>query len=245
MNWRHRPVTTIVRWLAWMALLTVLPWWLGLPLLLAMSAGVVLFQRRLGLQVDLVRHALRWGLAGLLLSVWRTLGADAFAVGAALLGALAGYTLLAGLDAWLHRDRRGEALHDASAEWPELAMAPIGPPVVIIELQPPHWQPVATGLVDPLGEPPAYADGSFRFADGSILGPASPHAAFSPDGRWFATRTPDDRALLLWDRCEHHRHQLRGRQLCGWHDGQPWLNRREDEVPSPLWSGERGVSEEE
>jgi len=233
-GWRP-PVAAVAPWLAWMAVLAALPWWLGLPLLLALAAGVALLQYRLeDGHVAMVRQALRWGLPGSLFALQRALGGDAYAWGAALLGALAGYTLLAGLDAWLDRDRRRPPIPTTSAEWPELAMAPIGPPAEIIELQPPHWQPAAQMLADPRGQPPRYRDGSYAFADGSGMDGAGPDAAFSPAGRWLAARMRNDRGLLLWDRDRRRLHRLRGWRLCGWHDDQPWLNRREDDMPLAL-----------
>ena len=229
--------TAVLLSVAWMALLAVLPWWLDLPLLLALTAGVVLLQHRLEhSHVAMVRLGLRWGLPGLLFALQRALGGDVFAWGAALLGALAGFTMLAGLDAWLDRDRRRVpvAVPTTSAEWPELAMAPIGPAAEIIELQPPLWQSAERALTDPRGQAPLYRDGSYGFADGSGVDGAGPHAAFSPAGRWIAARMEHDRGVVLWDRDRRRKHRLRGWHLCGWHDEQPWLNRREDDMPLAL-----------
>ncbi|HEV2680710.1 MAG TPA: hypothetical protein VGV14_09440, partial [Rhodanobacter sp.] len=215
--------------LAWLALWALLPWWLGLPLLLALIAVLLLLQHRLaGVHAALIRRALRWGLPGALLALQRALGGDAFAWGAALLGALAGYTLLAGLEAWLDRGRRDwswrrDPTTATSAEWPELAMAPIGPSAEIIELQPPLWQPADVGLTDPLASRVEYRDGSYLVADGSGIDGVDPHAAFSPAGRWFAARMHNDRGIVLWDRERNQRHSLRGWQLCGWYREQPWL----------------------
>ena len=133
--------------LAWMVLLALLPWWLGLPLLFALAAVVLLLQHRLAAgHAASIRRGLRWGLPGVLFALQRTLGGDAFAWGAALLGALAGYTLLAGLEAWLDRGQRRDPSAALSPEWPELAMAPIGPAAEIIELQLPAWQYADSGL---------------------------------------------------------------------------------------------------
>jgi hypothetical protein len=218
--------------LAWLALLAVLPWWFGLPLLLALAAIVLVLQQRLAdAHAALIRRALRWGLAGLLLALQRSLGGDALAWGAALLGALAGYTLLAGLEAWLDRDRHRSPIAVAAAEWPELAQAPIGPRAEIIELQPPAWQR-ADALADPCGGDVDHRGGSYLFADGSVVAHAGPPAAFSPAGRWFAAR--DGRDLVLWDRERDRSRRLRGWQLCGWYREEPWLIRREGDMPQPL-----------
>lgn len=221
--------------LAWMVVLALLPWWLGLPLLFALVAAVLLLQHRLaGEHAELIRRGLRWGLPGALFALQRALGGDAFAWGAALLGALAGYTLLAGLEAWLDRAQRRDPTVATSAEWPELALAPIGPAAEIIELQLPAWQSADEELIDPLADHVEYRGGNFLCADGSGIDGVGPHAAFSPAGRWFVARMPNDRGIVLWDRERQRRHRLRGWQLCGWYREQPWLIRREGDMPLAL-----------
>jgi hypothetical protein len=222
--------------LAWAGLLALLPWWFGLPLLLALVAVLLLRPQRLAEHAPLLRRGLRWGLAGVLLALQRALGGDVFAWGAALLGALAGYTLLAGLEAWLDRGRHRPTRlpTTASAEWPELALAPIGPAVDIIELQPPAWQSVDAGLIDPLGGRASHRDGRCHFADGRVIDDVGAQAAFSPAGRWFAARMEHDRGVLLWDRERDRQHRLRNWQLCGWYREQPWLSRREGDMPLAL-----------
>ncbi|MES1153933.1 MAG: hypothetical protein ABUL45_03305, partial [Rhodanobacter sp.] len=55
---------------AWLALLALLPWWLGLPLLLALAAVVAMLQHRLADEhIALIRCALRWGLPGVLFAL--------------------------------------------------------------------------------------------------------------------------------------------------------------------------------
>ena len=226
--------------LAWVALLALLPWWLGLPLLLTLVAALLLLQHRLAVEhASLCRQGLRWGMPGMLFALQRGLGGDAFAWGAALLGALVGYTLLAGLEAWLDRDLRRVsppvvAISSASAEWPELALAPIGPIAQIIELQPPVWQLTGTEHIDPRGGGVIHRDGSYRFADGSGLDGVGADAGFSPGGRWFALRADNGHGIVLWDRERDQRHHLRGWQLCGWYREQPWLARRDGEMPLAL-----------
>ena len=226
--------------LAWAVLLAWLPWWLGLPLLFALVAVLLLLQHRLAAEhMPLCRRGLRWGLPGVLFALQRALGGDAFAWGAALLGALAGYTLLAGLEAWLDRDRRGRpssagTVPPASAEWPELALAPIGPAAEIIELQVPLWQAATDELTDPRGGSVSFRDGTYRFADGRGIDAAGPCVGFSPAGRWLAFRAANDHGLVLWDRESNKQHRLRGWQLCGWYREQPWLARRDGDVPLAL-----------
>src|SRR5574337_570368 len=97
MAWRRPAWTTALYTLLWVLLLALLPWWLGFPALLALAAVVLFLQHRLAPRhARLIRHALRWGLPGGLLALQHALGGDAFAWGAALLGALAGFTRLAG-----------------------------------------------------------------------------------------------------------------------------------------------------
>lgn len=237
---RGPPWHAVLSRAAWLVLLAVLPWWLGLPWLLALAASVVLLQHRLAdRHAALIRRGLRWGLPGVLFALQRALGGDAFAWGAALLGALAGYTLLAGLEAWLDRDVRRAPPAAPSAAWPELAMAPIGPPAGIIELQPVQWQMAAGDLLDPLDGRVAYRAGCYRFAAGNRIDEVGPQAAFSPCGRWFAARLRRDRGVLLWDRRRERQYRLRGWQLVGWHREQPWLARREGDMPL-AWSAVLG-----
>lgn len=226
------------RWWAgplWMLLLAVAPWWLDLPLLLALAAVAGLLQHRLtGAHVELIRRALRWGLPGLLFALQRALGGHVLAWGAALLGALAGYTMLAGLEAWLDRELRRAPAGVSSAPWTELASASAEPPARIIELHAVHWQAVGEELSDPLGGTLQCAQGVCRFATGERIGDVGETLAFSPSGRWFVARLRDRRSLLLWDRQRERRHRLRGWQLVGWHDEQPWLNHGGDTLPFSL-----------
>lgn len=236
---QRRPGWNVVPAAAWLLSMALLPCWLGLPLLLGLAATVVLLQQRLATaHVTSIRRGLRWGLPGVLFALQRALGGGAFAWGAALLGALAGYTLLAGLEAWLDRGSSPtqSAPTEAHDSWPELAIAPIGPAGRIIELQPPIWQQVTGHFIDPRLGSANYRDGRYRFADGNEIGKVGPHATFSPTGRWFVARLGRDRGLLLWDRERDQRIVLRGWQLCGWHSEQPWLNRREDDMPLTLQS---------
>ncbi|HWU77953.1 MAG TPA: hypothetical protein VN043_15750 [Rhodanobacter sp.] len=240
---RRRGSAWHARWpgtAAWLLVLALAPWWLGLPLLSALVA-IVLLPSRWGLSEygGLIRHGLRWGLPGLMLAVLRTLGGNAYALSMALLGLLSGYTLLAGLEAWLDRNVPRAPAPADSADWPELALAPIGPPAEIIELQLPVWQPADTDLHDPQGGMVSCRDRVCRFTDGSrIEAPVAlggfEQIGFSPQGHWFAARTRDHHGLILWDRRRDRPYPLRGWQLCGWHREQPWLSRHDDDMPQRL-----------
>lgn len=235
---RQRPAwTTVLYTILWAALLALLPWWLGLPALLALAAAVTLLQHRLSPRhATMIRRALRWGLPGWLLALQHALGGDAFAWGAALLGALAGYTLLAGLEAWLDRDLRRAPAGAPGAEWPDIARAPIGPPAEIIELLLPAWREARGELADPLGGSVHCDATACRFDDGERIDMpgGSTRLAFSTSGRWFALCAADPRVLLLWDRQRNRRHRLRGWRLCGWYREQPWLSRRDGDMPLAL-----------
>lgn len=229
--------------IAWAVALALSPWWIGFPLLLAMAAALMLLEHRLASEHRwLLRHGLRWGLPGALFALQRAIGGNIFAWVIALLGMLAGYTLLAGLEAWLDRDlRRAKAVEAGSAsgsfanptaEWPKLA--PVGPPAEIIELQLPVWHAGADGVDDPHGGRAVYRDGAYHFDDGTHIESVTTLAAFSPAGRWFAARMPNDRGVVLRDRDKGRLHRLHGWQLDGWYREQPWLIRREGDMPLAL-----------
>jgi hypothetical protein len=234
-RWRPPAWHAVLPMLAWLAVLALLPWWLGLPLLLAMAVALLLPASWPVEHARLLRRGLRWGLPGVMFALQRTLGGGPFGLGAALLGALAGYTLIAGLEAWLDRDlRRAPAGTTSDAEWPELARAPIGPPARIIELRPPEWRTALAESADPRGGTVQWRDGCYRFADGTQIDGAGAQFDFSPAGRWFVARRETGRRLLLCDRDHHRCHRLRGWSLCGWDGEQPWLQRREGDMPLPL-----------
>ena len=211
------------RWLyapAWSLALAACPWWLGLPLLLAIATVLLFAAERLEGHARALRLALRWGLPGALFALQRGLGGGAFAWEMALLGALAGFTLLAGLEAWLDRGRREQVAQPELRDWPSLALAPIGPGARVVELVPPQWMEDA--WPDPRGGEARWSGGRFVLADGATLERVRPRASFSPDGGWFVACTP--RGVALLDRDHGRSYRLRGWDLCGWHDG-PWLVR--------------------
>jgi hypothetical protein len=153
-----------------------------------------------------------------LFATQRALGGDAFAWAMALLGALVGFTLLAGLEAWLDRGRREKVAEPELRDWPSLALAPIGPGALVVELVPPQW--TEGSCLDPRGGEARWEGGRFVLGDGATVERVQARASFSPDGRWFVACTP--RGVVLLDRGHGRSHRLRGWELCGWHDG-PWL----------------------
>jgi hypothetical protein len=228
-------------WLAgigWVLLLALLPWWLGLPLLLSLAAALLMGVERLHAHATVIHRALGWGLPGVLFAVLRWLGNHPLGWAVILLGGLVGFTLLAALEAWLDRDKRqAPAAPPSLSSWPELAMRSVGPPAKVIELQPPDWHEQGSALVDTDGSPVrCQSDGSgactYLFADGSELDAAPSRACVSPGGRWFVAQGPH--RLLLWDRQRHRTHRLRQWQLCGWHADLPWLLRSESDLPVSL-----------
>ena len=228
--------------LAWAIALALAPWWTDFPLLVALAAVLLFLGHRLADEHRwLIRHALRWGLPGALFALQRVLGGNVFAWVIALLGMLTGYTLLAGLEAWLDRDQRRARAADAGkksvaaeSNWTRLALAPVGPAAEIIELQLPVWLDGSEGLTDPRGGRVDYRSGAYCFDDGTKVDADVAQAAFSPSGRWFAARLDGDRGVALRDRDQGKLHRLRGWRLDGWHREQPWLVRRAGDMPLAL-----------
>lgn len=225
---------------AWLLLLVLLPWWLGLPLLLAAVALLLARPGWLQIHTRVLRLALRWGLPGVMLALKRWLGGDALAWTIAAVAALAGFTLLAGLEAWLDRDLPRAAVGDAGPTpdaWPERMLHSSPLAGEIVELVPVQWHDAPAELDDPRGGRLTCcsdADG-FRgvvFDDGTRLAATAGRYAFSPGGRWFAL--DEGAATTLRDRDRNHTHRLHGRQLCGWHADQPWLQGGPTAMPEPL-----------
>ncbi|WP_109124157.1 hypothetical protein [Dyella sp. C11] len=235
----------VARWLVrilpaatWTVFVALLPWWAGLPLVLLSAAGAVAFDRRIVRYAEWCRRTLRWGLPGLLFAVQRALGGDLIAWGAALLGALAGFSLVVLMESLLdHRVRRTQAAQ-ASPEWSELALAPVGPPAHIIELARIEWREIAgefsDGTLAARFEATDAEHGRYVFGQGQTIDRASPRFCISPGGRWFVANMSGGRGEILWDRQHGHMHRLAGWQLSGWEHDQPWLARGSDGVPVSL-----------
>lgn len=241
---RTLPGQSVVRGLllaGWIVLLALCPWWLGLLLLCIAAAGALFYARRSTNLGEACRLAAKWGLPGMLFAVQRALGGDLMAWGAALLGALVGFSLIALLESLLPRHVRPRTpVAPVSPEWREIAMAPVGPPAHIIELAPPAWFDAAAAR-DPSGDmyyrAASASEGSYRFADGCVLERLNAHCTFSPTGRWFAAGLADGHGVTLLDREAGRKraHRLRGWELSGWDQGDgPWLSRGTDGVPVPL-----------
>lgn len=233
-----RWVVRILPAVAWTVVVALLPWWMGLPLLLLSVLGAVAFDRRVARYAELSRRALRWGLPGLLFAVQRALGGDLIAWGAALLGALVGFSLVVLMESLLDHRVRRTPVALASPEWAELAMAKVGPPAHIIELARAHWHEATDGLVDDTHgvrfESMGEGRGRYVFAQGPVVDKASSRYCTGPQGRWFVASLPDGRGEILLDRQDGHAHRLTGWQLCGWEGDRPWLSRGSDGVPVPL-----------
>lgn len=237
-----RPQQRWPRWLPallWLLLLAVLPWWLGLPLLLLCATALLWRPGTWSLSPSVWRRALRWGLPGVLLAVWRAAGPGALGWLLTLLAALAGFSLLVLLENWLDRARSRAAAQAAhagagadAADWPQLALAPVAAPATIIELEPVVWHELrAAALADPLGGTLTWQGDALLLPDGRRVDGVEPRCAYAADGRWLALPLVQQRGLLLIDRQRDRRHRLRGWQLAGWYAGQPWLARDEEHAP--------------
>ncbi|HEU4669981.1 MAG TPA: hypothetical protein VFR91_04715 [Dyella sp.] len=229
----------------WLIALALVPWWLGLPLLLGIATTLLMRVERLHDWQGRLRLALRWGLPGVAFALGHGFAEAALGWTVAAVAALAGFTLLAGLETWLDRHRRaGRA--DAPAppavgqEWPARVLSPPPAGSGIIELAPPRWQAAdAVPLAWPAGadsghlryvREPGFA--GFRLDDGRGVQVPPGRCAIEPGGDWMAVEVPP--GVLLWNCREGAVYRLRRRSLCGWHAGRPWLQSGPGEMPVPL-----------
>ena len=217
--------------IAWMVLLACLPWWTDLPLLLTLAAVQAARWPNFQPYSNVLRRALRWGLAGLLVASYLAFDLHVLGLTATMLAALAGFSLLILLESWLdRRPRRSAVLAAASPEWREMALAPIGPAATLIELQPPAWLPVGGSAAD------------VRMIDAHRCGIGAdaridnvePQLSMAAGQRWLAMPMTAWRGVVLYDRDHHKQYRLRGWQLYGWHAGEAWLNRSDDQPPLAL-----------
>lgn len=221
--------------IAWTLLLGLMPWWAGLPLWLGLVVIQAIGLPRLQRYHRTLRYALRCGLAGLLIVAYRTFDNHGLGLTLTALAALAGFSLLVLLESWRdHKPRRSVAAAAASPEWSELALAPIGPANTLIELRAPCW--IALD-----GASPALpADVSILDKHNCLIGaqthigPVELQVSIAPSERWFAWPMTAWRGVVLYDRAHDRSYRLRGWQLYGWHAGEAWLSRDEDQPPLAL-----------
>ena len=229
------------RWPAWLLaivwslLLACMPWWIDLPLLLALAAMQLAQVPRLHSYSGIIRRALRWGLAGLLIASYRVLGGHVLGLTFTLLAALIGFSLLMLLESWQgHKPLRNTSIAASSPGWSEMALAPIGPSAAIIELHPPTWVAL-DGLA---GTPPAemapIAKHSWHIGAQARVDNVEPKVSVAPGEGWMAFPMTAERGVVLYDRAHNKQYRLRGWHLYGWHVEEAWLTRGEDHAPLAL-----------
>lgn len=228
---------------AWLIALALLPWWLGLPLLLGIAAALLAQVERLQPWQGHCRGLLRWGLPGAAFALGRGFDEAALAWTVAAVALLAGFTLLAGLETWLDRHRRRASAGPPPPpehEWPRRVQAPPPAGSGIIELVPVQWRHCEG---EPLPLPASMPGGhvryvreagfaGFRLDDGRGIEAPPGRCAIDPAGGWLAVELAP--GVLLWHAGEGRSCRLRRRQLCGWFESQPWLQSGEGEMPLPL-----------
>ena len=221
--------------IVWGLLLACMPWWLGLPLLLGLAAAQAASFPRWQPRRGFIRLALRWGLAGLLIASYRALHGHALALILTLLVALVGFSLCVLLESWQdHKPLRSPVTAATALEWNELALAPVGPAAVIIELQAPTWFELDDTQVGmPRGL--VWIEGrSCRVDEQARIDRVEPRVSIAPGQGWLAWPIPAGRGVVLYDRTNHRQHRLRGWQLYGWHGAEAWLSRSEGQPPLAL-----------
>ena len=221
--------------IAWFVLLACMPWWIDLPLLLALAAAQLAQVPRLQHYRGILRQALRWGLAGLLVASYRVFGGHALGLTLTLLVALAGFSLLVLMESWQDRKPlRSEAQAAATPEWNEIARAPIGPSAVIIELLPPIWTALDGSTRDVPDDMSQVADGRWRVGTHAQLDNIESRVSVAPERGWMAFAITADRGVVLYDRAHGRQYRLPGWQLYGWSANEAWLTRGEDQPPLAL-----------
>jgi hypothetical protein len=232
--WRGWPAWLLA--IVWTLLLAYLPWWFDLPLLLALLATQLMHLPRLQRSGGMVRLALRWGLAGLLIATYRSLQPHPSALTLTLLAALVGFSLLVLFESWQdHKPLRNAAMAAALPEWRDMAMSSTGPSAKLIELQPPVWL-----ALDDSADIAASMDVSWvrerrcRIGESVLIDHVEPSISVAPDQAWFALPMTHGRGVVLYDRAHERPYRLRGWQLYGWHASEAWLSRGEDQPPLAL-----------
>lgn len=222
--------------MVWMLLLACLPWWVGLPLLLACVATQAARLPRLQRYGGVLRRALRWGFAGLLVASYLAFGQHALGLTLTMLAALVGFSLLVLLESWQDRKpQRNAAVARAAPEWNELALARVGPTDTLIELQPPHWLALDGASTD--GVPADVATvsaGNYRVGKKAHIQNVEARLSVAPGQRWLAWPMTARRGVVLYDRAHGRQYRLRGWELYGWQADKAWLSRSEDQPPLAL-----------
>lgn len=238
---RLSPAATRHRWpgwlwaIAWSLLLACLPWWIDLPLLLALAAIQLAQVPRLRPYSVAFRRTLRWGLAGLLIASYRAFGGQALGLTLTLLVALLGFSLLVLLESWLKRKPRRDAATAAeSPEWRELALAPVGPTATIVAVNAPVWLNLEGENRDIPVALTRLSEHSWRVGERHKLEHVQARVSVAPGQRWLAFPSAAGRGVVLYDLGHDRLYRLRGWQLFGWHAQDAWLARDEDHAPLSL-----------
>ncbi|GLQ50244.1 hypothetical protein ACFFJT_12065 [Dyella flava] len=231
--WRGWPAWLLA--IVWTVLLAYLPWWFDLPLLLGLAATQLLHLPRLHRWSEIVRLALRWGLAGLLIATYRSLDTHPSTLTLTLLAALVGFSLLMLLESWQdHKPLRNAAMAAASPEWRDLAMNSVGPSAKLIELQPPVWLPLDDSAEIASMDVSWMHERRCRIGESIVIDHVEPTISVAPGQVWFALPMAHGRGVVLYDRVHDRSYRLRGWQLYGWHASEAWLSRGEDQPPLAL-----------
>jgi hypothetical protein len=221
--------------IVWALLLASMPWWIDLPLLLGLAAIQAAPLPRWQVYGQIIRLALRWGLAGLLIASYRALGHHPSVLVITLLAALIGFSLLVLLESWQdHKTLRNPAVAAAAPEWKELALAPVGPAGVVIELQPPAWLELDGARDGMPGDVSWIGRRSCQVGVRARIDQVEPRMSVAPGQGWLAWPMSAGRGVVLYDRAHERQYRLRGWQLYGWHAGEAWLSRGEDQPPLAL-----------
>ena len=238
---RLNPAAQRRRWprlilaIAWTVLLALLPWWIGAPLLLALVIAQLTHVPRLQQYSGVMRRALRWGLAGVLVASYRAFGGHALGLTFTLLLALAGFSLLVLLESWQNRKPlRDATLAAESPEWRDMAMAPVGPSAVIIEIESPTWMTSSDLPIGATFRVERLTDQSYRVGKDTKILHVEPQMCLSKGQGWVAWPMTAERGVVLYDLARDKAFRLRGWQLFGWRGDEAWLTRGDDQPPLAL-----------
>jgi hypothetical protein len=209
-----------------------MPWWVDLPLLLALATAQLAQAPRLHRYGGIIRSALRWGLVGLLIASYRAWGGEVLGLTLTLLAALIGFSLLVLLESWQdHKPQHSAAIAATLPEWNDMALAPIGPSATIIELESPTWVMLAGSTTGAPADIALVTEHSCRIGASTLVNDVEPQISVSPGQGWIAFPVTARRGVVLYDRAHDRQYRLRGWQLYGWHDEEAWLTRSEDQAP--------------